>query len=76
MEKKTMEERYASDTLTNNTALNKYQQCENCALRDDGTVYSNHYQKGCCAMYPYPTFKPREVMLNKGTCKYRREKKG
>lgn len=68
--KMTLEERYADDTLTDNTALDKYRQCKDCALRDDGTVYSNHYQKGSCAAYPYPGFKPSKVMLNTDKCEF------
>ena len=63
-------ERYADEKLTDNTALDKYRQCKDCAFRDDGTVWSNHYQKGCCEMYRHPAFKPSGVMLNKEFCDY------
>lgn len=50
-EKKSLEERYADEVLSDNTQIEKYRQCKNCIFRDGGTVYSNHYQKGCCRMY-------------------------
>lgn len=73
MKEKTLFERYKRDILTDNTALDKYRQCKDCVFRNDGTVYANHYQKGSCAMYPYPLFKPVEVALNKGRCKYKKK---
>ena len=73
MEKKTLFERYGDEILTDNVALDKYRQCKDCVFRNDGTVYSNHYQKASCAMYPYPQFKPNEVAMNEGPCKYKRK---
>lgn len=69
-EKKSLEERYADEVLSDNTQFEKYHQCKNCIFRDDGTVYSNNYQKGCCRMYPYPQSKPYEVMVNQIKCEY------
>lgn len=69
----TLTERYAKEVLTNNTALDKYRQCKDCVFRDGGTIYSDHYQKGCCAMFPYPQSKPRQVMLNEENCEYRKK---
>lgn len=69
-ENKTLEERYANEVLTDNAAFDKCKQCKDCVFRDDGTVYSNHYQKGCCAIYPYPSFKPNGVMMNREKCEY------
>ncbi len=70
-EKKTLEERYADEVLTDNAALKECRQCKECVFRDDGTVYTNHYQKGCCAIYPYPSFKPEGVMMDTEKCEYR-----
>ena len=39
-EKKTLEERYADEVLTDNTQFDKCRQCKDCIFRDDGTVYS------------------------------------
>lgn len=75
-QKKSIEDRYADEVLTDNTALDKYRQCKTCAFRDDGTVYSNHYQKGCCQMYRYPNFKPSGVMLNTEFCEFYMKDKG
>ena len=75
-EKKTMSEQHRGEVLTDNIALDKYRQCKDCAFRDDGTVWSNHYQKGCCEMYRYPAFKPSGVMLNKEFCEFYMKDKG
>ena len=37
-EKKTLEERYADEVLTDNTQFDKCRQCKDCIFRDDGTV--------------------------------------
>ena len=70
MEKKTLEQRYKDETLTDNTKLSKYRQCKDCFFRDDGTVYTNDYRKCCCVMYPYPSHKPMGIMKNTETCEY------
>ena len=52
-EKKTLEERYADDILTNNEALNHFSQCKDCFFRDkrivDGQEYG--YDKCVCRIY-------------------------
>lgn len=75
VEKKTLEERYADEVLTDNTQFDKCRQCKDCIFRDDGTVYSSHYQKGCCRIYPYPQFKPLEIVMNKAECEYYKKEK-
>ncbi len=70
MKKLSFEERYADEILTDNTALDECRQCKDCAFRDDGTVWSNHYQKACCEIYQHPGFKPIGVMLNKEICDF------
>lgn len=74
-EKKSLEERYTDEVLTDNTQFDKCRQCKNCIFRDDGTVYSNHYQKGCCSMFPYPQFKPHEVVMNLVNCEFYEKEK-
>lgn len=71
MEKKTLEERYGDEILTDNTKLSKYEQCKDCIYQDDGTVYSNRYDKGSCQKYPYPKFKPIDVMMNRKECNHK-----
>jgi hypothetical protein len=70
MKTKSLEERYGDEILTDNTALDKCRQCKDCLFWNDGTVYSNNYQKGSCAIYGYPDSKPIDVMLNKEKCEY------
>lgn len=71
MENKTLEERYGDEILTDNTKLSKYEQCKDCIYQDDGTVYSNRYDKGCCQKFPHPKSKPIDVMMNRKECKYK-----
>lgn len=63
------------EVLTDNTELDKYRQCRDCVLQSDGTIFSNHYQKGSCAMYSYPQSKPTAIMLNQQDCPFRQVKK-
>lgn len=70
MDKKTLENRYGDEVLTNNTALSKCKQCKDCIFRDDGTVYSNDFRKGNCAMFPYPQSKPINVIKNIEPCEF------
>ena len=74
---KTIYERYADDILTDNSSLNKYSQCKKCIFRDKTTVSGEEcgWEKGCCRMYPYPKFKPNDVMLNKVECEYYEKEK-
>ena len=76
-EKKTLEERYADDILTDNTALDKYQQCKTCLFRDRTAVKGIEcgYQKGNCEMFEYPDFKPDDVMRNRANCEYYEKQK-
>ena len=56
MEKKTLQERWDEETLSDNTQIENCQQCKGCEYQDDGTVWSNHHTKSCCQMYKYPKF--------------------
>lgn len=54
-----------------NTGINRCKQCKDCNLRNDGTVWSNRYDKSSCRMYPYPKHKPVSVMNDITPCIYR-----
>ena len=71
MEKKTLQERWDEETLTDNTQFELCKQCKDCVFRDDGTVWSNMYTKSSCQKYPYPKMKPAKVINNDGDCSYR-----
>lgn len=66
-----LEDIYENDHLSDNRGENYYQQCRKCKLNNDGTVYSNSYDKACCVMFPYPDTKPIFVMDNQTRCPYR-----
>lgn len=52
-EKKTLEERYADEILTDNAALNHYSQCKDCIFRDKRLVGGEEcgYDKSVCHIY-------------------------
>ena len=52
-EKKSLEERYADEILTDNSALNHYSQCKNCAFRDKRLIGGEEYgyDKSVCRIY-------------------------
>ncbi len=69
---KSLEERYADDILTDNTALDKYRQCKTCAFRDKTEVQGKEcgWIKGVCEVFQHPSFKPDDVMRNRDVCDY------
>ncbi len=66
MEKKSFEERYRDEVLTDNAALNHYSQCKDCIFRDKRIVNGEEcgWDKCVCRMYGKntalnnPTFYP------------------
>lgn len=72
MEKKTLEERYGDEILTDNTALNHFKQCKDCLFRDRTSVQGKEcgWDKGCCRIYPYPESKPHGVYKNIEPCEF------
>lgn len=75
MEKKTLEERYAGEILSDNTQIPKCEQCKDCVFRDDGTVYANHYTKSSCRMHRFPDHKPVGVIDGSEECEYYEKEK-
>ncbi|MBQ6713247.1 MAG: hypothetical protein IJN28_05635 [Selenomonadales bacterium] len=69
--KKTLQERWDEEILTDNTQFEYCKQCKDCTFQSDGSVWSNHYTKASCQKYRHPKFKPIEVIDNKGNCPYR-----
>lgn len=51
--KKTLEERYADEVLSDNAALNHYSQCKDCVFRDKTIVNGEEYgwNKCFCRIY-------------------------
>lgn len=52
-EKKTLEERYGNEVLSDNTALNHFSQCKDCIFRDKRIVLGKEcgWEKGVCHIY-------------------------
>lgn len=75
MKDKTFSERYSDEQLTDNSRIEKCKQCKNCIFQSDGTVWSNDYQKSCCAMFQYPQSKPIGVIKNIVNCEYYEKQK-
>lgn len=67
---KYFDKRYKDEVLTDNTGFETCKQCKDCVFRNDGTIYSNNYQKGCCMIYEYPDVKPLGVIDNKTKCEF------
>lgn len=71
-EKKTLEERYGSEILTDNTKIPKYEQCRNCIFRKseiNGKTYDD-YRKTCCMIFPYPKMKPIQFYDGSARCEF------
>lgn len=62
--------RYDNEILTDNSALNKYRQCKDCIHTPGDDVWSNAYDKGSCAMYPYPEIKPNFIFDGSKECDF------
>lgn len=45
-------------------------QCVTCALRSDGTVWSNEPQKANCMKYRRPSHKPVGILFGKEKCEF------
>lgn len=77
-EKKTLEERYGSEILTDNTKIPKYEQCRDCIFRKseiNGKIYDD-YRKTCCMIFAYPKMKPMQFYDGSARCEfYEKEKK-
>lgn len=66
--KKTLQERWNEEVLSDNSQIENCKQCKSCAYQNDGTVWSNHYTKSSCQKFPYPDMKPIEVIDNEADC--------
>ncbi len=83
-EKRTLEERYADEVLTDNAALNHYAQCKDCFFRFKdyfefrGQKIKCHPEDGWkkCVCHMFPEDKPDEVYNNTGECEYYEKQKG
>lgn len=65
-----LEDKWKDDILTDNTSLNKYQQCKGCKnIGND--MFSDRYDKGSCLKFPYPKSKSFKIMLNEKECPYK-----
>lgn len=74
MEKKSLQERWNEETLTDNTQFNLCKQCKDCLHQSDGTIWTNRYDKSSCQQFPYPDIKPLAVIENEVNCSYRKIK--
>lgn len=66
---------HAGEVLSDNTQANYCAQCKNCVYWNGGDNFSNKYNKSSCKQYPYPNFKPIEVINNEARCVYYTEKR-
>ena len=69
--RKSLQERWDKDILTDNSQFENCKQCKGCRFQNDGDIWSNHYTKSSCQKYPYPKFKPVEIIDNEIECCFR-----
>lgn len=61
----TLYERYKDDYLSDNTG-EKYMQCKDCALRSDGTVWTNRFDKGYCVAFSKDKTSGKPIWIRTG----------
>lgn len=71
-EKKTLEERYGSEVLTDNAQIPKYEQCKTCRFRQMkiGDSLIDDYRRSSCMIFSYPEMKPMEFYHGTAKCEY------
>lgn len=77
-EKKTLEERYGNEVLTDNTKIPKYEQCKDCIFRKIkiNGVEIDDYRRASCEIFSTPKMKPMEFYHGSAKCEfYEKEKK-
>ena len=72
-EKKSLEERYGSEILTDNTKIPKYEQCKDCKFRKMkiGDSMIDDYRRSSCMIFPYPKMKPTQVYDGSAKCEFK-----
>lgn len=72
-EKKSLEERYGSEILTDNTKIPKYEQCKNCIFRKMkiGDSMIDDYRRSSCMIFPYPKMKPMQFYDDSAKCEFK-----
>lgn len=76
--KKTLEERYGNEILTDNTKIPKYEQCKDCSFRkmQMGDSLIDDYRRSSCMIFTYPKMKPTQFYDGSAKCEfYEKEKK-
>ena len=76
--KKSLEERYGNEVLTDNTKIPKYEQCKDCYFRkmQIGNSMIDDYRRSSCMMFPYPKMKPVQFYDGSEECEYYEREKG
>lgn len=72
-EKKSLEERYGSEILTDNTKIPKYEQCKDCKFRKMkiGDSMVDDYRRSSCMIFPYPNMKPTQFYDGSAKCEFK-----
>ena len=66
-EKKSLEERYGSEILTDNTKIPKYEQCK----MKIGDSMIDDYRRSSCMIFPYPKMKPTQFYDGSAKCEFK-----
>lgn len=67
----TLDKRYENDRLSDNTHKDYCLQCKNCVKWGGNDPFMNKYDKSNCKAFPFPGFKPNDVMEDKVACPYK-----
>lgn len=72
-EKKSLEERYGSEILTDNTKIPKYEQCKDCKFRKMkiGDSMIDDYRRSSCMIFPYPNMKTIQFYDGSAKCEFK-----
>ena len=71
-------ERYGDEVLSDNTAFQRCKQCKDCKNWDENSrsYFENAFDKTSCRAYPYPDFKPIDIINNRAICEFKEKRNG
>lgn len=71
-EKKTLEERYGSEVLSDNTKIPKFEQCKTCRFRQMkiGNSLIDDYRRSSCLIFAFPKMKPMQFYDSSAKCEF------
>lgn len=71
---KPLSDTHADEVLSDNTWFQKCRQCEDCVKWGGKDPFQNKFDKTSCKAYPYPNYKPIDIINNRTLCEYKVKK--